>query len=71
MKTSSRVLNQDYISVNVTGEGEAVIYQNGIRTAGEWKKDPIQLSAKLYFYDGNGQEIKFVPGKIWVEIVIN
>ncbi len=69
MKTSSRVLNKDYISVNVTGEGEADIYQNGIRITGNWKKDPVQLSSKLYFYDGNGQEIKFVPGKIWVEII--
>lgn len=70
MKTSSRVLNKDYISVSVVGEGEAVIYQNGVRTTGKWKKDPVQLSAKLYFYDGSGQEIKFVPGKIWVEIEI-
>lgn len=71
IKTSSRVLNKDYISVNVTGEGEAIIYQNGIRITGKWEKDPSQLSAKLYFYDENGQEIKFVPGKIWIEIVTN
>ncbi len=70
MKTSSRVLNKDYISVNVVGEGEAVIYQNGSSISGMWKKDPSQISSKLYFYDINGQEIKLVPGKIWVEITI-
>jgi len=68
MRTSSRVLNKDYISVNVVGEGEAAIYQNGVRITGKWKKDPSQLSAKLYFYDDNNQEIKFIPGKIWIEI---
>lgn len=68
MKTSSRVLSKDYISVVTTGEGEAIIYQNGVRVNGRWKKDPSQLSAKLYLYDDNNQEIKFVPGKIWVEI---
>lgn len=71
MKTSSRVLNQDYIRVDVVGEGEAIVYQNGSMITGTWKKDASQLSSKLYFYDNNGQEIKLVPGKIWVQIVTN
>ena len=71
METSSRVLDKDYISVDVVGEGEAVIYQNGSSMSGQWKKDPSQTSSKLYFYDTNGQEIKLVPGKIWVEIVVS
>ena len=68
MKTSSRVLSKDYIRVDVAGAGEAVIYQNGSSISGTWQKDPSQTSSKLYFYDMNGQEIKLVPGKIWVEI---
>ncbi len=69
MKTSSRVLSKDYIRVDVVGEGEAVIYQNGSGISGTWKKDSSQMSSKLYFYDMNDQEIKLVPGKIWVEII--
>lgn len=71
MKTSSRVLSKDYIRVDVVGEGEVVIYQNGFSISGIWKKDPSQTSSKLYFYDMNGQEIKLAFGKIWVEIVTN
>lgn len=69
MNTTSRFLREQYISVNVQGEGVAQIYQNGGVINGKWKKDPVQLDSKLYFYDGSGKEIEFVPGKIWVEIV--
>jgi hypothetical protein len=68
MKTSSRILNQDYIRVDVSGEGEAVIYQNGAMISGKWKKDAASLSSKLYFYDTEGKEIEFLPGRIWVQI---
>lgn len=71
MKTSSRILSKDYIRVDVVGEGEAVIYQNGSSISGTWKKDPSQTSSKLYFYDMNGQEIKLVPGKLWVQITVS
>lgn len=69
MNTTSRFLREQYISVNVQGDGEAQIYQNGSVINGKWKKDPVQLDSKLYFYDDSGKEIEFVPGKIWVEIV--
>ena len=71
MKTSSKFLREQYISVDVQGEGEARIYQNGGVINGKWKKDPTQLDSKLYFYDDSGKEIQFAPGKIWVEIIIN
>ncbi|MEX2090654.1 MAG: DUF3048 domain-containing protein [Candidatus Paceibacterota bacterium] len=71
MKTSSRILNKDYISVSVAGEGDVLVYQNGSTITGKWKKDPARLDSKLYFYDNNGQEIKFLPGKIWIEIITN
>src|SRR3989344_6120958 len=67
MRTTSRFLNIDYISVKTTGEGEAEFYQNGIKTSGAWKN----INNDLRFYDTNGQEMKFVPGKMWVEIITN
>ena len=69
IKTTSKVINDLYISVGIPGEGTVKIYQNGIVTNGKWKKDPSQLTSKLYFYDNTGKEIPFVPGKIWVEII--
>ena len=69
IKTTSTYLNQDYITIKTQGGGEATIYQGGIAIPGKWQKDPSALDSKLYFYDSNGEEIKFLPGKIWIEIV--
>jgi len=71
MNTSSRFLKEQYISVDVQGEGIVQIYQNGVVVNGKWSKNPSQLDSKLYFYDDSGKEIQFAPGKVWVEIVVN
>ncbi len=49
--------------------GEAYYYMNGKEYHGTWKKDKSNIASKLYFYDKNGEEIKFVPGQIWVEVL--
>lgn len=65
IKTTSKVLSRDYISVNTVGEGDAEFYQNGVKASGKWKN----LADDLRFYDTGGQEMKFVSGKIWIEII--
>ncbi|MDO8529599.1 MAG: DUF3048 domain-containing protein [bacterium] len=52
-----------------TDNGEAYYYMNGQETKGTWKKDKSKAESKLFFYDSNGQEIKFVPGQVWVDIL--
>lgn len=49
--------------------GQAKYYINGQEIDGTWKKDRSKIDSKLFFYDSAGQEIKFVPGLIWVEIL--
>jgi hypothetical protein len=49
--------------------GEAFYYFNGKEMRGSWKKDKSKIDSKLFFYDQSGQEVKFVPGQIWVEIL--
>lgn len=71
MNTTSKFLKEQYISVDVQGEGEAQVYQNGGVVNGKWNKDPSRLDSKLYFYDDSGKEIQFAPGKIWIEIITN
>lgn len=71
IKTTSKYLSKDYISVATEGNGEAVIYQGGVSFSARWQKDPSAPDSKLYFYDNEGDEIKFLPGKIWVEVVTN
>lgn len=49
--------------------GPAKYYMNGKEISGTWKKDRSKIDSKLFFYDESGQEVKFVPGQIWVEIL--
>lgn len=49
--------------------GEAHYYMNGKEETGTWKKDKSRMDSKLMFYNQSGQEVKFVPGQIWVEIL--
>lgn len=69
MRAVSRQIEKDYNDVQVGGEGRAAVYRNGEVIEGTWKKDVKNQTSKLFFYDSAGQEIKFVPGQIWVEIV--
>ncbi len=70
MDTTSHILTagDQYIVVATTGQGPAEIYQAGIKITGTWKKDPSKLDSKLFFYDSSGNEIKFTPGQIWIEV---
>lgn len=49
--------------------GEAFYYFNGKEVRGKWKKDKTRMDSKMLFLDQNGNEIKFVPGQIWVEVL--
>lgn len=70
MRASSRMIEPpDYNDVDVEGEGEAIIFQNGEEIKGYWKKEGKYSNSKLYFLDYSGKEIEFTPGKIWIEIV--
>jgi len=69
MYAKSRPLEGQYNDVDVEGGGDIVVYQNGGKIKGRWKKDKNNLKSKLYFLDEQGREIKFVPGQIWVEII--
>ncbi len=50
--------------------GEARYYMNGKEYRGTWKKSRKSADSKLFFYDESGSEIKFVPGQIWVEVMV-
>jgi len=70
MRAESRMIElPDYNEVQIEGEGETVVYQNGEEIKGYWKKTGTYSNSKLSFFDQGGQEIKFTPGKIWIEVV--
>lgn len=53
--------------IKTIGSGEAVVFQDGIKIEGEWKKE--KRGDRTKFYDKNGEEIKFNPGVTWIEVV--
>lgn len=55
--------------MDTSDSGDAFYYMNGQEYKGTWKKDKSSIDSKLTFLDGSGQEIKFVPGQIWVEVL--
>jgi len=70
MKAASRQIEGPYYNdVDVEGNGSCHVYQNGIVLTCTWEKDAQDLNSKLFFYDQDGQEIEFIPGSIWINIV--
>lgn len=67
MKTAWTPLNQDYIRVKTVGGGKAEIYQNGQLIKGRWEKKSAR--DKLTFFRETGEELKWTPGPVWVEII--
>ena len=68
MYAASRQIEGQYNDMDIEGEGKAIVYQNGWEIEGKWKKDKRDMKSKLYFYNDAGEEIKFVPGKIWIQV---
>lgn len=69
-------VGEQYVNVQIgdpwfdqADSGAAFYYFNGQQYKGSWKKDKSKIESKLFFYDEAGQEIKFVPGQIWVDII--
>ena len=69
MRTTIRQLDAEYNEVDVTGSGEAFIFQNGILISGSWEKAASPLESRLIFRDQEGNEVAFVAGPRWIEIV--
>ncbi len=55
---------------DLTESGSATYYIEGRKYSGTWKKSTDSLDSKLTFLDESGKEIAFIPGQIWVDVVI-
>ncbi len=67
MKAESRQIQDQYNTVNIYGEGEARVYQNGQEVGGTWKKDGFK--GTIRFVDAEGEEIALVPGQTYIQII--
>jgi hypothetical protein len=54
---------------DVTGNGRAVLFRNGRRIAGRWKRETEK--SEVVFERKAGGEMVFAPGSIWVHLVPN
>lgn len=75
-KTGAETITGRYNNVEIgdpwydhSDSGDAFYYMNGQEIKGSWKKSRAKIDSKLFFFDEQGQEIKFVPGQIWVDIL--
>lgn len=55
------------LGMDVTGEGEAVMFKNGETFKGTWEKS--SRADRTIFYNEDGSEYEFVRGQTWVEVV--
>lgn len=66
-KEEGPVDKEFHLYYTVIGEGEAIIFQNGDLIDGTWEK--TSPTAPLMFFNEKGDEIKFVRGQIWIEVL--
>lgn len=76
---ASRQIEGQYNDVDIEGSGLMYAYMEGREFKGTWEKskDDCVLdndlvcvsSSRMKFIKDNGQEIEFVPGQIWVEVL--
>ncbi len=70
MYVNSRVIDDvGRRETETIGEGEAEIYYLGKKIVGRWNKK--SLTDRTLFFDENGEEIKFVSGNFWIEVIPN
>jgi len=66
---SKQIEGPYYNDLDLEGSDECQIYQNGIVIDCIWKKSEINPYSKLKFLDNDDNEIPFVQGQTWIEIV--
>lgn len=67
MTASSEQIEGQYNTVDIYGEGEATLYQNGEQIPATWKKDGFY--GTLRFQDENGEELRLNPGQTFIQII--
>jgi len=66
-KVKTYLVDQERLGMDVIGEGEAIIFIDGLATVGTWEKKSRE--GRTIFYDASGNEIEFNAGPIWIDVV--
>ena len=64
---TSKVLDSEgRLAIDMTGEGEALLFSQGHVMQGKWQRD--DLDSRTVFYDDSGEEWILAPGQTWIQI---
>lgn len=64
VKEEGPVDKEHHMLYTVTGEGEALIFQNGEVIEGTWEK--ATPTDRIKFFNAEGDEVEFVRGQTWI-----
>ncbi len=56
-----------HLLYRTTGEGRAIVFQDGVAIEGSWKKP--SAAERTRFFDAAGDEIAFNRGQTWIEVL--
>ncbi|HBB37973.1 MAG: hypothetical protein UV82_C0006G0022 [Candidatus Magasanikbacteria bacterium GW2011_GWD2_43_18] len=57
------------LGMDTIGSGEALVFRNGFKVEGEWRKPSRIERTKFYDFDEEGHPIEFKAGKIWIVVM--
>ncbi|MFC1632837.1 DUF3048 domain-containing protein [Patescibacteria group bacterium] len=61
--------DQQYVEIDLEGEGAADFYRNGQRTQGVWKKATPSSELRFYYGPKKDKEVPLMPGQTWVHVI--
>jgi len=56
-----------HLLYRTTGQGQAIVFQDGVAIEGSWEKP--SAAERTRFYDAAGNEIAFNRGQTWIEVL--
>lgn len=66
-KVETRLADEQRLSMDTVGSGEAIIFRDGQATMGTWEKE--EKTSRTRFYDAEGDEVALNAGQTWIEVV--
>jgi len=55
--------------MDTIGSGEAIVFRNGFKVEGQWRKVSRTERTKFYDFDEEGHQIELNAGKIWIVVM--
>jgi hypothetical protein len=66
-KVKTYLVDQERLGMDVVGEGEVIVFIDGLAMTGTWEKKTRE--GRTMFYDESGDEVEFNAGPIWIDVI--